>query len=53
MYSTVECNPLLGPQLMKTARQIMRGDEVPVKIVNAEEVFTKDNSAKEFNNRKY
>ncbi|MBU3183928.1 substrate-binding domain-containing protein [Clostridium estertheticum] len=53
MYSTVECNPLLGPQLMKTAQQIMEGIEVPLKIVNAEDVFTKINSAKEFKNRKY
>jgi len=53
MYSTVECNPLLGSQLMKTAQQIMKGDEVPLKIINAEEIFTKTNSAKEINNRKY
>ncbi|MPQ32902.1 LacI family transcriptional regulator [Clostridium estertheticum] len=53
MYSTVECNPLLGPQLMKMARLIMEGEEVPLKIVNAEDVFTKINSAKEFKNRKY
>ncbi|MBX4270243.1 substrate-binding domain-containing protein [Clostridium estertheticum] len=53
MYSTVECNPLLGPQLMKMARLIMSGEEVPLKIVNAEDVFTKINSAKEFKNRKY
>ncbi|NNU78658.1 substrate-binding domain-containing protein [Clostridium estertheticum] len=53
MYSTVECNPLLGPQLMKMARLIMSGEEVPLKIVNAEDVFTKVNSAKEFKNRKY
>ncbi|MEF2110711.1 MULTISPECIES: substrate-binding domain-containing protein [Clostridium] len=53
MYSTVECNPLLGPQLMKTAQKIMSGEEVPLKIVNAEDVFTKINSAKEFKNRKY
>ncbi|MBX4262291.1 substrate-binding domain-containing protein [Clostridium estertheticum] len=53
MYSTVECNPLLGPQLMKMARLIMSGEEVPLKIVNAEDVFTKINSAKELKNRKY
>jgi len=53
MYCTIECNPLLGPQLMKTAKQIMKGIEVPVKIVNAEDIFTKDNSASEVNNREY
>ncbi len=53
MYCTIECNPLLGPQLMKTARQIMMGEDVPVKIVNAEDIFTQINSAKEVNNRLY
>jgi len=53
LYCTIECNPLLGPQLMKTAKQIMRGVEVPVKIVNAEDIFTTVNSAKEVNNRQY
>ncbi|MBU3114176.1 substrate-binding domain-containing protein [Clostridium lacusfryxellense] len=53
MYCTIECNPLLGPQLMKTASQIMMGEDVPVKIVNAEDIFTEFNSAKEVNNRLY
>lgn len=53
MYCTIECNPLLGPQLMKTASQIMMGEDVPVKIVNAEDIFTQINSAKEVNNRLY
>ena len=53
LYCTIECNPLLGPQLMKTAKQIMAGNEVPVKIVNAEDIFTKTNSTKEINNRQY
>jgi len=53
MYCTIECNALLGPQLMKTVKQIMKGVEVPVKIVNAEDIFTKVNSAKEVDNRQY
>ncbi|MGV8981344.1 substrate-binding domain-containing protein [Clostridium sp.] len=53
LYCTVECNPLLGPQLMKTAKQIIKGIEVPGKIVNAEEIFTKVNAAREVNNRQY
>ena len=53
MYCTIECNPLLGPRLMETAKQIMTGVEVPVKIVNAEDIFTKVNSAKEISNREY
>ncbi|MGK0468675.1 substrate-binding domain-containing protein [Clostridium sp.] len=53
MYCTIECNPLLGPRLMEIAKQIIMGVEVPVKIVNAEEVFTKVNSAKGLRNRKY
>ena len=53
MYCTIECNALLGPQLIKTAKEIIMGVEVPVKIVNAEDIFTKSNAAKEVNNRQY
>lgn len=53
MYCTIECNPLLGPRLMEIAKQIIKGVEVPVKIVNAEDIFTKMNSAKGLKNRKY
>lgn len=53
MYCTIECNPLLGPQLMKAVNQVVKGIEVPVRIVNAEDIFTKALSDKIINNRKY
>lgn len=53
MYCTIECNPLLGPRLIQTAKQIMKGIEVPVKIVNSEDIFTKENAKSEVSNREY
>jgi simple sugar transport system substrate-binding protein len=35
----VECNPLLGPQLMETAKQVVAGDTVPTRIETKETVF--------------
>jgi simple sugar transport system substrate-binding protein len=53
IYGTVECNPLTGPQLVKTVEQVMRGIEVPLRIINSEDIFTKDVSYKEIINRQY
>ena len=53
MYCTIECNPLLGTQLVNTAEQIMKGIEVPVKIVNAENIFTDSVSYDEIEKRQY
>jgi len=50
---TVECSPLLGPQLMSIARDIVAGKEVPKRITTKEGVFPADTAAKEFPNRKY
>ncbi len=46
MYCTIGCNPILGPQLIKTVEQIMTGNEVPLKIISSEDIFAKDNSGK-------
>jgi ABC-type sugar transport system substrate-binding protein len=43
MYGTVECNPLLGPQLMDTVKKIMAGQKVPLQIIDPEDVYTKAN----------
>jgi simple sugar transport system substrate-binding protein len=48
MYGTVECNPLLGPQLMDTVKKIMSGQEVPLQIIDPEDVFTKENLSLHF-----
>jgi ABC-type sugar transport system substrate-binding protein len=50
---TVECSPLLGPQLMATARDVLAGKAVPKRIVTVEGIFPMEVAAKEFPNRKY
>lgn len=50
---TVECNPLLGPQLMQAAQAVKAGKPVPKRIVVNEGVFPAEVAAKEFPNRKY
>jgi simple sugar transport system substrate-binding protein len=50
---TVECSPLLGPQLMKTVQDVVAGKPVPKRIVTQEGIFPMDTAAKEFPNRKY
>ncbi len=50
---TVECNPLLGPQLMAVARDVVAGKPVPKRITTVEGVFPAEVAAKELPNRKY
>ena len=50
---TVECNPLLGPQLMATVRDVLAGKSVPKRIVTNEGIFPMEVAAKELPNRKY
>ncbi|WP_426055092.1 ABC transporter substrate-binding protein [Janthinobacterium sp. PSPC2-1] len=50
---TVECSPLLGPQLMSIARDVVAGKPVPARITTVEGVFPAEVAAKEFPNRKY
>jgi len=50
---TVECSPLLGPQLIAVARDVKSGKEVPKRITTQEGVFPAEVAAKEFPNRKY
>ena len=50
---TVECSPLLGPQLMSVARDVVAGKPVPARITTVEGVFSAEVAAKEFPNRKY
>lgn len=49
----VECNPLLGPQIMKAITDLMQGKELPLRIITDEIVFTKDTPEELFRNRKY
>jgi simple sugar transport system substrate-binding protein len=50
---TVECSPLLGPQLMSAVTDIMAGKALPKRIVTQETVFPAEVAAREFPNRKY
>ncbi len=53
MNVTVECSPLLGPQLMAAARDAAAGKTLPRWIKTDEGVFPAEVAAKEFPNRKY
>ena len=50
---TVECSPLLGPQLMEAAAAVKAGKAIPKRIVVNEGVFPAEVAAKELPNRKY
>jgi galactofuranose transport system substrate-binding protein len=50
---SVECSPLLGPQLMSAVKDLMAGKTLPKRIVTKEGVFPAETAAKEFPNRKY
>lgn len=50
---TVECSPLLGPQLMKAVKDVVAGKPLPKRIVTDEKVFPQEVAAKELPNRKY
>lgn len=53
MNVSVECNPLLGPQLMDIVKDVAAGKQLPKRINTKEGIFTADIAAKEFPNRKY
>jgi len=50
---TVECSPLLGPQLMVVVKQLAAGKSVPRRVITQESVFTRENAALELPNRAY
>lgn len=50
---TVECNPLLGPQLFDAVEAILAGQSVSKRIETEEGVFTQEQAAAELPNRKY
>jgi len=49
----VECNPLLGPNLVQAATEIMQGRMLPKRIVPPESVFTEQMAKHEAAKRKY
>lgn len=50
---TIECNPLLGPQLMAAVKDVVAGKTLPRRIVTREGIFPMEVAAKEFSSRKY
>jgi simple sugar transport system substrate-binding protein len=50
---SVECNPLLGPQLMEIVKAVKAGTPQAKRINTKEGVFPMETAAKEFPNRKY
>ena len=50
---TVECSPLLGPQLMAAVKDLVAGKALPRRIVTQEGIFPMEVAAREFPNRKY
>ncbi len=50
---TVECSPLLGPQLMAAVKDVVAGKTLPKRIVTEESVFPREVAAQELPKRKY
>ncbi len=50
---SVECSPLLGPQLMSAVKDLMAGKPLEKRIVTKEGIFPMETAAKEFPSRKY
>ncbi|WP_311198769.1 substrate-binding domain-containing protein [Paenibacillus hexagrammi] len=49
----VECNPLLGPQLMDAVKDLLAGKTLEKRILTKEGVFTQEQAATELPNRQY
>ena len=50
---SVECSPLLGPQLMAAVKDVAAGKAIPKRIVTEESVFPREVAAQELPKRKY
>ncbi|WP_026696149.1 substrate-binding domain-containing protein [Peribacillus kribbensis] len=53
MNFTVECSPLLGPQLMKAVKDLENGIEIPQRIITSEETFDQKQAKKMLYQRAY
>ncbi|UKS28157.1 ABC transporter substrate-binding protein [Paenibacillus sp. HWE-109] len=49
----VECNPLLGPNLIQAVKEVLKGSTLPKRIVTPENVFTQVTAAGEIATRSY
>jgi simple sugar transport system substrate-binding protein len=53
LNATIECNPLLGPQLMTSVTEVVAGRSIPKRIVVDEQVFTMETAKQYIQTRKY
>lgn len=49
----VECNPLLGPQLMDLAEKVVAGESVPERVVTPDEAFDQQQAVAALPDREY
>ncbi|MBT2513799.1 ABC transporter substrate-binding protein [Arthrobacter sp. ISL-30] len=49
----VECNPLLGDQLMDLAKKVVAGQDVPQRVVTEETTFTMEQAKQVLSSRQY
>jgi ABC-type sugar transport system substrate-binding protein len=53
LNATIECNPLLGPQLMTSVTEVVAGRPIPKRIVVDETMFTMETAKQSIQSRKY
>jgi simple sugar transport system substrate-binding protein len=53
LNATIECNPLLGPQLMTSVAEVVAGRPIPKRIVVEETMFTMETARQHIQTRKY
>jgi ABC-type sugar transport system substrate-binding protein len=53
LNATIECNPLLGPQLMTSVTEVVAGRTIAKRIVVDEQVFTMETAKQHIQSRKY
>jgi galactofuranose transport system substrate-binding protein len=53
LNATVECNPLLGPQLMTSVTEVVAGRPIPKRAVIDEQVFTMETAKQHIQSRTY
>lgn len=50
---TIECNPLLGPQLMKAVQDYVAGKDLPIRMITSEGIFPAATARRDMIGREY
>ncbi len=53
MNCSVECNPILGPQLMKAVQDYMAGKDLPSRMITSEGIFPAETARRNMVGREY